>query len=86
MIVNDAWGAAELLRVRKNKLNGGKQQQHPAGWFRSRPELGWLDAFQPAHTMERTRLSPPAESRGIGEQWRGRGFFGVQGSEVRNWE
>lgn len=52
VIVNDARGAAELLRVRKNKLNGGKQQQHPAGWFRSRPELGWLDAFQPAHTME----------------------------------
>lgn len=22
VIVNDAWGAAELLRVRKNKLNG----------------------------------------------------------------
>lgn len=86
VIVNDAWGAAELLRVRKNKLNGGKQQQHPAGWFRSRPELGWLDAFQPVHTMERTRLSPPAESRGTGEQWRGRGFFGVQGSEVGNWE
>lgn len=30
-------------------------------------------------------MPPPAEPWGTGEQWRGWGFIGVWGSEVRNW-